>query len=1410
MQSFDDSTDATPAYRGYRLQALYTLTRIFAQSAEEYIFQPEGKEDLAIYDKSGNLIEVIQVKQRTGNLNLSSLTPENKKSFFYRILNIFTLNPNIKIKLVAFGNVGSELLNAINKLGADRKRIAGKIAAYNFITENKATEILEALELKHVEEDELFSNVRQHLSDISLGLDADTAFDSLLSWLYKCAENKTRITRQAVIDKINNIGRFIRERAAHHQEWFSTIVPLEDKEIGDSQIYKELSKEFYRGVSARYEHILVNLDVPRLEKIQEIKNAFDKSNIVIMHGSSGQGKTTLAYRYIKEHFPSQWRFQVRFIRNVEQAANVALAIASYAQAIEIPMIVYLDVSPNDADWIELLKILKTNRNIKILVTIREEDLRRTIISGSEIDFQTVELLFNQEEAERIYNLLVKRNIPSHLLGFDDAWSKFGGAGPLLEFTYLITQGKSLRERLTAQVKRLDEDVRQNLMSVEEMVLLRMIAIASAFESKLKTKPLCKFLKLSSPETTIQRFEKEYLIRLSDNGRLIGGVHPIRSEILTKLLTDSLFNTWLESARQCLPFLTESDLENFLLYCFSRHKSEIEDPLEFISGYRPNNWQAFAGITKSLIWLGVSNYIEENKSVIEEAYELFGSLWAYMVDFDLASATDLKEHPWYEDVNLFSESLIQSAKELKERQTDRTNVFIFVKQWLEKQTDSPNTPQSMPEWEGFLDSVLLINKLNIALPVDKWITEDNLNKAYETLPLITLSQVILAISSLGNSTHNQWITNNQARVLEKFRREQLWAVFQDNDNEVAIGFLFDYSGDGKGLESIPENDSSGNQIFQKTQENLELLRNLFPHHKKYATKGFGHLLWEDFFPFDESIKEVQRESFPIKHFTTINSIFIELANFRFRPKNWKEFAHSILEIRKNVTNLLIDIKDFLNTHFRYHDTKFLVNENDFEDYDRRVRKLNSIPLPPKVAVDEWGLVSNPQNLTEKTDDELPAIFKNKVELKYSMAAQKYSPVIKTLRDYTFSLSNFLKQARDILFVNAYITGIKSKTPISQIGLDLNVDERLRRLSFYNLTEALEKLALFQIRFNELLAEFCNPAELHKLEEQESEVIRQIWRLWYFFAFHPERRMQQPSRESKAKIKDIRQTIHKKLNKKLKDKLPRNVQISVIPEEITWEEDSALWITINITDPLNLINIRDKLINCVMDAIATAPGTFLREMFLKLHWKYLIIIPLINGKSMDLTAWKLSLWGRLDRRNLEMSWANFVLQPIPKDAVKKLNLQLWNSPELEIGNQMLQSIIAFQMGLGHIRHISNVLENIDTLGMEILKDYLSKFSKNLSEILNLFLTKLDNIKEEFKRVLEQMPENNLHLEEIVNFVSNTIEAFSLLKDKNEKIILDLANIEDFSERFGSISDASNVIHLVWIQNVLQNERIEIKNL
>lgn len=75
-------SDATPAYRGYRLQTLYILTHILESDGKDLIFQPEGAEDFAIWNTSHRLLEIVQVKAYSADLTPSVFSPRKADSFF--------------------------------------------------------------------------------------------------------------------------------------------------------------------------------------------------------------------------------------------------------------------------------------------------------------------------------------------------------------------------------------------------------------------------------------------------------------------------------------------------------------------------------------------------------------------------------------------------------------------------------------------------------------------------------------------------------------------------------------------------------------------------------------------------------------------------------------------------------------------------------------------------------------------------------------------------------------------------------------------------------------------------------------------------------------------------------------------------------------------------------------------------------------------------------------------------------------------------------------------------------------------------------------------------------------------------------------------------------------------------------
>jgi len=352
---------------------LYALFRILDQEGNNnLVFQPEKLEDLSIQDEKGDLLEVIQVK--SGRLlELSSF----KESFFRRIYPLIKSQKPPQIIIVSYGEVRPELRHAIEQDGPERRRVSKKIKEKyaDFIhSDEEARIILENLKLDFCDESEVTKKVYYCLGEILTGIDPYNAFDNLSYWLYVCSEKKSSIAKSDVIEKIQNIGKFLAEQAVHHEEWFRSITPIDDKQ----SILNEgkLREEFYQGISAKYDHILANTDVFRPNKIKEIETKFDESSVVIIHGASGQGKTTLAFRYLHEHFANMWRFKIELVQDRKHALSIARAIMGNADALDFPVAIYLDVSAKDKDWPDLINQLSTHRSVKVLVTVREEDYKR--------------------------------------------------------------------------------------------------------------------------------------------------------------------------------------------------------------------------------------------------------------------------------------------------------------------------------------------------------------------------------------------------------------------------------------------------------------------------------------------------------------------------------------------------------------------------------------------------------------------------------------------------------------------------------------------------------------------------------------------------------------------------------------------------------------------------------------------------------------------------------------------------------------------------------------------------------------------------------------------------------------------------------------------------------------------------
>jgi len=1394
---------ATSAYRGYRLQALYVLARILLHEASQnLIFRPEGKEDLDILSQNGELIETVQVKAYTNDLTLSDFSPVKAASFFRRAVELSKQHTKALIKIVSFGLIGQEMMAAWQKDGLARKSIIKKLVQTGF-SSSDIDLIFRMVQLEKVEEDYLQIKIYIFLKESLVGGDPDHAFDLLNHWLYLISEKKKEITYKILIEKINNVGRYLVERNTYHQEWFTSICPIEDNQ-GTKCDKSHLAEEFYQGIAARYEHILAGVDIIRQKKLADIDAALRKTQVVIIHGASGQGKSTLAYRYLHDFIPDLWRFSIRLIESRQHALKIARALSGHAKAIDAPMVIYIDVSPRDRDWPDLVRELSSlHRNINILVTIREEDWRKASIVGADFSFESVSLTFDEGEARELYSLLASRKTPEKFLRFEDAWHCFGCKGPLLEFVFLITQNQLLSERLHKQIQCLQDAVRTGQLDHKELELLRLVSITSAYGARIDLKELVEQLKLLEPKRTIELFEQEYLIRQSPDGHYIEGLHPVRSNILSDLLTDPTLAPWIAAAKTSLPLMVEEDLEIFLLHAFSRRKNESAELLKPLSLHQPKTWTGLANIMGALLWRGIQEYVIENRELITAIFHRTGAEWSFMLDFDVANISPGFVATWWKNLDFIPNQAKKAIEDFQNRQTPKENVFKYLSDWSTERGQAPTHPDTIRDWSSIAEIGFWLGHLHLDSPIISWLTDLNLNKDMDILPLSYLSDVLLGLSFACGEHFYSWLNKNRAAILNRFRRETQTVTIEDDGQSIRAHFFMNME---HIKDDIANNQSASdtNWLHDEAMRRVELLRKLIPDRQSYGCRGYGHKLGFLELSFDDTEKEGVKAKYLLPLWAIqLNAIFRQQGIYHFRPQTWQEHAQAVYRLRKKVINSLDGLGDALNVHFRKKKSvKLLGKYINPSDWDKLYFMTSDPPLFPRCAVDEWGFTGEREKGPKNTETHLlQSQEKEKAFLQQNgLALKQHKPYFSSLKDFTSSLSLFYRQSIDVLIVNTIVgkeKSAKAKATIIQTAQQHGISIDQAHLSTYNLAKAFQSLPQFQKEFRQRFYQFFDKSELEQLEMQEMATLKQIWSLWYQFAFHPGRYWANADQEAIKRLNTSLSELSKGIRINLQKLSGNSIKARILKENISWEGYPTLGVVFDIDNPLDFHNAFESVKSALGKAMRKIESAELMRYALNFIWHSFIIIPLIKGKSLGKFAWKIATISISTTQNND--WWNYMLNPVPSNVWDLLSIETWKHPRLELANQFQGAIIALVYFMAHIVDFDR-LPIMDEEGQELLQKYVTAQSAYISETLQKVLDKIYEIVAYYNSLPTEATENRSALMQAMKILIELQENVKPQADLQGAIRMDLNRIKEWMPRLEAAMAQAELFRLCWVTDTL----------
>lgn len=1348
--------DPTATYRGYRRQALYCLFRLFDEGLpENYIIHPEGNEDLAILDQDGNKIEVVQVKDYSAKLTASSFKP----SFYRRISKYCGPGSKVAVKIATFGEVGPEFASAfdndqetpqraLNTLIKDRESVdsQGKKIKVPGISEQEAKDIFAHVQLAKVEEEFLEKSIFEKLNSINTSGDPKRAFENLMWSLISSAEKQRKITRAQTIEQLNQIGRFIDHRAAHEHEWNISIKPIEYPATQGLE-EERLRSEFFQGGRVRARHIAANLDVPRVTALHEIHKLFQQDNVVIIRAASGQGKTTLAYRYMLEWAPDDFRYEILQANDLQHARRMSAAIRGHWEAIEVPTVVYLDVRPGDTLWVEFVRELSEVISIRILVTIREEDWFRSRVTKEEFSFSELSVEFDEATARGLYGVLKLSGYGSAVLDFNEAWSRLGDRKTLFEFVYLTTQNEQLSDKIKTQISTLKDQVNAGALGVNELELLRLVAIASAYEARLKLKELVKQVGIAEPTRTLERFSNEYLLRTSDDGRNVEGFHAIRSEIIAVELSDDVLQPRGEIEAEVLQLLVEDDLESFLLSSFSRNQQSADCVFQSLKSVSVKTWVGIRGVFTALQWLGLKLYAIQNAEIIDDVREKFGSGWWILLDWDLAQIrSEVNFFQFICEVDNEYLELAKIADSFQKKQSEKNEVFKYIEEWLSTVSKPLDEPTSVEQLMALSEVLLWCGHLKITNDsFREWFHKGIIESAWNLLPIRLFGEFAFGIRRYSPVFYEKWLGENKECVYKKLLKKLLLIGLVEEKDSLISHFIIDFDGDSQ-EQSSTEVKASINDL---AVERVEVISRCLPGYKEYGATGYGHLIAMLGVKYDESIKHMPCENISIPWLPDFNALARGVVEYRFRPVSWDDYFDRIRTIRNDVINSLKDLRSALKNI----KSNGGVELTDPAAWDYCTKNLRYDYYLPKNAVDEWGFISEtkvPSFSDRKKINSFGSNMKKYSTFKRYGAISQLESLNKAIQEYTRTVKNFMTQSIHAQVLLASLKTAKNEDDRKRIlekASEMGYAQNSIRLSVLNGIDACCAVRDLHHVEKQIAKNFNKMHGISISNEKEINEFIKTMSAWSWFCYPEQFLTKSDSLKKKYRNQVSLYDSLKHTKNRIKDSLQRlkseGIRARILSDNVQWEQETALWISFDTIHPIKSLEALTTMWYSLVEAFRPDQTKIVRLKSSDFYWKKIVLVPLVKGSSLRREAFP-QMSGvifPLDENPESQLW-RFLPESIPHEAWVDLKLPQWGTQQ---SWEVFDSFKASYTKLFcHVNHMSDFMRcsiDSDKHGEEVLQDYLNieaeRTEPYFQKTFDCYERLLDEISEISDSVIHERP-------------------------------------------------------------------------
>jgi len=689
----------------------------------------------------------------------------------------------------------------------------------------------------------------------------------LIALLYQIAqwsEKREVITYKdllAVIQNVKDNSSKIQTNEAINKNLITTV-SFEINDMNDDFGY-------YDGKSAKPLHIALDLPISREKWEQEILRTIDSFNISVIRSSSGQGKSTLAWKTSYQLKKSGYSiYQLNYCTSFDDVEVLVDFFNTRLKIGQIPLIVIDNLDYRVNMWGVLAERL-FGLPIKIIITTREEDWYRYSADISKLNLKIIDIYLFRDEAKYIYERLKKQDkVNYNITNWQSAWEKIASKGLLIEYIYLLTHGNMIEERLSIQIKQLS----QENDSAVKLEILRIIALADVMNIKIQTRKLTKYIQntigFNSDRGEIYKsLSKEYYIQFDK--KYIEGLHPVRSKHLVDILHDTL--PIEESLINLLTILDDEVIYDYFTqtpkFINNENKNEyLESASKILS---KKKLISIVDAIDGLMHFESYNYWKKNQAIYDEVYSK--GLIQLFVNFN----------PPFSNLNTFEElSKTEGIKEIFNFEDTQVSQICFYlsKELSPKPLDSYIGLEYLVKWFKITD-----NKIPKLLVFDENFILNSLN----TKSLKEIENIFSYLFLVYPKEYSLFFEKYRDTIFSILKVKTDSVIIEEKNNELYIKYIADTEKIGK--------------LNECSMHRIDALKNIFPQYNKYHTQAI-YLPYpnEEIYKWaiENSKKSIPKENLFDKFDVHLNVIWRKTIMKQYSYESiydWQEYQKNIREI-----------------------------------------------------------------------------------------------------------------------------------------------------------------------------------------------------------------------------------------------------------------------------------------------------------------------------------------------------------------------------------------------------------------------------------------------------------------------------------------------------------------------------------